>query len=246
VEGDPDPLVFQDSCLLEYDAPDVVTIYEVTLRCASEPSCIDSDVVGVWVLPAPCETDCDNGVDDDGDGFVDCADIDCCWTAPCRGLGEVDCANGVDEDCDGLADCEDDDCACELSLCPSLDCDEDGTANASDCDSADPEVWLVPMDPELRLSKLDPAGLSLSWTDTWQPAGDAGFFDVAVDALDALHADGEAIAPCLFRELFSPRLNIPAPANGSLYLLVRSRNDCTPDPSGWGFDSAGAERPACP
>lgn len=50
---------------------------------------------------------CDNGIDDDGDGLVDCADPDCCGT--CGTCGEV-CDNGIDDDGDGLVDGEDDDC----------------------------------------------------------------------------------------------------------------------------------------
>ena len=68
------------------------------------------------------ETACDNGVDDDLDGQMDCADTDCNGL-PC-GLnclciggkkGEAVCDNGVDDDEDGtpttnLTDCADSDC----------------------------------------------------------------------------------------------------------------------------------------
>lgn len=40
------------------------------------------------VVIAPTERDdatCGNGLDDDGDGAADCADLDCCATAPCAG-----------------------------------------------------------------------------------------------------------------------------------------------------------------
>ncbi len=75
--------------------------------------------------PGPPETDvitgeiCGNDVDDDGDGFIDCDDIECENTAPCvlieqagGAIGEVGlCGNFVDDDGDGLVDCADPECA---------------------------------------------------------------------------------------------------------------------------------------
>lgn len=71
-----------------------------------------------WVLPllVACsdpslvEVDCANGVDDDGDGQIDCADVDCieadlvCETTRDR------CRDGMDNDGDERADCEVDSC----------------------------------------------------------------------------------------------------------------------------------------
>ncbi|MAX09637.1 MAG: hypothetical protein CMG13_02095 [Candidatus Marinimicrobia bacterium] len=68
--------------------------------------------------------DCTNGIDDDGDGFIDCNDFDC----DC-GSGE-DCTNGIDDDGDGYIDCNDFDCDGE-SACPSEICD-DGIDNDGD------------------------------------------------------------------------------------------------------------------
>jgi hypothetical protein len=76
---------------------------------------------------------CDNGTDDDGDGLVDCADVDCA-TAPscCRPRPEV-CTNGVDDDCDRLVDCADPDCRRSPSCCvPSPEVCTDG--RDQDCD----------------------------------------------------------------------------------------------------------------
>ncbi|MFH2007326.1 MAG: hypothetical protein ABI333_12115 [bacterium] len=52
---------------------------------------------------------CDNGVDDDSDGFVDCNDGDCFSSPACGGSPE-NCSNGVDDDQDGQIDCDDLDC----------------------------------------------------------------------------------------------------------------------------------------
>jgi hypothetical protein len=98
--------------------------------------CNDSDAA---VNPGANEV-CDNGVDDDCDGLVDCADGNCDADAACLtctdadgdtynveggGCGPVDCDdadpavnpgtvevcnNGVDDDCDGNVDCDDADC----------------------------------------------------------------------------------------------------------------------------------------
>lgn len=55
--------------------------------------------------PSPTE-DCGNGVDDDGDGRVDCEDADCATARVCQ----EGCDDGFDDDGDGLVDCDDDDC----------------------------------------------------------------------------------------------------------------------------------------
>ncbi|PKN47482.1 MAG: hypothetical protein CVU59_02760 [Deltaproteobacteria bacterium HGW-Deltaproteobacteria-17] len=52
---------------------------------------------------------CDNLVDDDGDGLIDCDDVDCHADEACRTPAEV-CLNLVDDDGDGLTDCFDPDC----------------------------------------------------------------------------------------------------------------------------------------
>jgi len=71
------------------------------------------------------EGDCANGLDDDGDGAVDCDDPDCAGGYPCVSVPpygmpfpyESDCANGLDDDGDGNADCADQDCL-EAPGCP--------------------------------------------------------------------------------------------------------------------------------
>jgi|GEM_PF-5710561 len=74
----------------------------------------------------PVETNCGDGVDNDGDGLIDCEDPDCeCEEGEEEEEEEeedaedccdpdVDCVeicdNGKDDDCDGLTDCDDPDC----------------------------------------------------------------------------------------------------------------------------------------
>ncbi len=53
---------------------------------------------------------CDNGIDDDNDGQVDCTDSDCSEEPICaQPLMEI-CSNGHDDDNDGQSDCADGDC----------------------------------------------------------------------------------------------------------------------------------------
>jgi hypothetical protein len=52
------------------------------------------------------QEDCDNGVDDDGDGLIDCDDPDCVNAPNCREI----CNDGIDNDGDGLIDGEDPNC----------------------------------------------------------------------------------------------------------------------------------------
>ncbi len=76
---------------------------------------------------APFEVDCSNGIDDDGDGLVDCDDPDCQNSNSC--LVEI-CDNGIDDDGDGFIDCADGEClgitAC-VEICDNgIDDDGDG------------------------------------------------------------------------------------------------------------------------
>ncbi len=78
---------------------------------------------------------CANGIDDDGDGLVDCEDPVCTGEVQC--LIEV-CDNGVDDDLDGLADCDDPGCA--VACAPSEECGnglDDDLDGAMDCHDTD-------------------------------------------------------------------------------------------------------------
>ncbi|MDY0000069.1 MAG: trypsin-like serine protease [Polyangia bacterium] len=72
------------------------------------------DTASPFTLQLSCQgsqqENCVNGVDDDGDGDIDCDDQDCVSTSACAPEAE-DCMNGVDDDGDGATDCGDPDCA---------------------------------------------------------------------------------------------------------------------------------------
>ncbi len=85
------------------------------------------------------ETSCTDGKDNDCDGLIDCADLNCKGTASCP--YESSCSDGVDNDGDGLVDCLDPDCQhrdCSATLGAAVCC---GTGtNATVCKNlaADP------------------------------------------------------------------------------------------------------------
>lgn len=76
---------------------------------------------------------CGNGIDDDSDGALDCADLECKDDASCSKDKEI-CNDKKDNDLDGKVDCFDDDCAAQV-ICQE-DCsngeDDDGDS-LTDC-----------------------------------------------------------------------------------------------------------------
>ncbi len=71
----------------------------------------------------PEDTDlaCADGVDNDGDGYFDCDDLDCREGAGVTVCGESTdalCADDLDNDEDGLVDCADPSCAGRTAPCP--------------------------------------------------------------------------------------------------------------------------------
>jgi hypothetical protein len=77
---------------------------------------------------------CNNGIDDDNDSFIDCADLDCLKST----VIECDCTDGIDNDNNSFTDCED--LACLESTKIECDC-SDGIDNDNDsfidCDDVD-------------------------------------------------------------------------------------------------------------
>ena len=66
---------------------------------------------------------CDDGVDNDLDGLVDCADPDCIGFPNCFEGDTVTCTDGIDNDNDGATDCADSDCI-GIGLCGPEICDD--------------------------------------------------------------------------------------------------------------------------
>lgn len=100
------------------------------------------------IPPPPTEINCTNGLDDDGDGKIDCQDTDCSSQPSCQTQPppiETNCTNKIDDDSDLLIDCADPDCighsACQIKpsgpveICNNnLDDDQDGAIDCADSD----------------------------------------------------------------------------------------------------------------
>ena len=86
---------------------------------------------------------CDDGADNDRDGFIDCADADCLLDPACGGPVFEVCDDGVDNDGDRLIDCDDPECAfapicagTERICDDGIDNDGDGRIDCRDPDCA--------------------------------------------------------------------------------------------------------------
>ncbi len=102
-----------------------------------------ADPAPVEDTKAPVESDCTNGVDDDGDGLADCGDSDCALDPSCAPDGNPEntnarCSDWVDNDSDGHIDCDDHDCqggtitACAGSWSGALEPTSAETSGASE------------------------------------------------------------------------------------------------------------------
>lgn len=100
---------------------------------------------------------CDDGIDNDGDGYADCDDAVCYRAETCA--RPEHCSNGLDDDLDGAWDCEDPDCAygpsctyVDLEFCgDGEDNDFDGLI---DCDDSDCNYDSICRDPEALLREF--------------------------------------------------------------------------------------------
>lgn len=81
--------------------------------CCQNGVCLGNCFCGTQVC-SRCGTSkevCNDGLDNDKDGLVDCADQDCAADPTCVQPGvELNCSNGIDDDRDGAVDCQDSDC----------------------------------------------------------------------------------------------------------------------------------------
>ena len=81
--------------------------------CWSGESYISCTIYTLYDCCALCgaegidQATCHDGFDNDGDGFIDCAEPNCAFLAI---GGEASCDDGIDNDCDGGTDCADTDC----------------------------------------------------------------------------------------------------------------------------------------
>lgn len=102
--------------------------------------------LNVQIIENPSEI-CGDGIDNDGDVYVDCADPDCENVGSCVNcngglpptpeLGTGACTDGQDNDCDGLPDCIDPDCSASpyaiTECCNGMDQNDNGIPDDFSC-----------------------------------------------------------------------------------------------------------------
>ena len=115
---------------------------------------------GVAPVESTFAAGCDDKVDNDEDGLVDCLDDDCAIAAPCfENQGGETCSDGDDNDGDGVLDCSDPDCV-EADACQ-----QDTPEGVDTIDTPDTEPPADTPDP-IDTSDTDPAD---SGTDSGEP-----------------------------------------------------------------------------
>ncbi|MBI4602781.1 MAG: hypothetical protein HY721_12560 [Planctomycetes bacterium] len=114
-------------------------------RGASQYPSLGARRITIGKGAVPEEGRCEDGLDNDGDGWHDCQDPDCRDDASCLPTSER-CEDGLDNDRDGLQDCRDPDCSRQA---PCLEVCGDGLDNDLDsrADCEDPECAGVPPCP---------------------------------------------------------------------------------------------------
>ena len=118
----------------------------------------------------PFEIDCDNGIDDDGDGLIDCEDPDCLNSNTC--LVEI-CNNGIDDDGDGFIDCADAECQ-QITTCVEI-CDNGVDDNGDGLvDGEDPQCNSSQGD-EGGLESNRRLGLAIAQRNFVRKKNDVGF-----------------------------------------------------------------------
>lgn len=194
---------------------------------------------GIWDWQArvvPEADNCGDGVDNEGDGLVDCLDPDCVGTPACI----ENCTNGVDDDADGMIDCADADCF-------TSDLDGDTRRDCDDCAPNDPDMWTAPTEVSgVRVARAAPGGavVRISWSDDVLIASGPGtLHDVAAGPLPALRGSGwPAPSDCLADDLPGLEQDDGRPSITSEWYLVRAGGAC--GPGTWG--ATAAPTPGCP
>ena len=140
-----------DRCVRFCEDPDNDGICAPDDICPAGDDRLDSNGNGI---PDACDGPvggevCLNGIDDDRNGLIDCADPICFGLPECTGIFE-NCVNGLDDDGNGLVDCADPfcfglpDCGPAAERCTDLvDNDLDGLVDCLDPDCAGDRSCLL-------------------------------------------------------------------------------------------------------
>jgi hypothetical protein len=111
VKGDYKPtVVYNATLLIEYEDPAMSDQIELCADGLDNDNDLYIDCADTDCYGAWCpETFCFDGQDNDGDGYTDCEDPDCADHIECS-FPDENCVNTIDDDQDGLIDCMDPDC----------------------------------------------------------------------------------------------------------------------------------------
>ncbi len=188
------------------------------------------------------ETNCTDGLDDDGDTLVDCDDPDCAADPACAAPAtETNCTDGLDDDGDTLVDCDDPDCsadpACAAPSVPGDTCADaiavgegstpfDNSVSVSDgpsdCDSnMGADMWFLYTATASGDATIETCGTAGTLDDSVLIVYDSAACPQAGDACLASDDDG-----CTTPN-FSSTVTIPVTAGESYYVQVGGWNGAT-------------------
>ncbi|MFH1215134.1 MAG: hypothetical protein V1706_01390, partial [Pseudomonadota bacterium] len=131
--------IYSVQLLLEYENPAVSTQAELCMDGMDNDGDGAIDCADSDCGGAWCpEANCTDGLDNDEDAYVDCGDPDCAGAVNCLPDAEI-CTDGIDNDGDGIVDCADENCRGDAACIPEV-C-SDGIDNNGDgiVDCDDPE-----------------------------------------------------------------------------------------------------------
>jgi CSLREA domain-containing protein len=159
----------------------------------------------------------------------------------------------VDGDRDALADCD----VGAVEVDWGADSDGDGVGDTgggsggggADCAPTDPTVFAPPPEPSIRVARSGAGDDAVvSWTDMTAESGSSTTAAIAGETLDALRTARSADGPCLITGVTGLAwTDTRTITSGGFYYLVKGMNACRASGTGgWGHDSMGTERPACP
>jgi hypothetical protein len=143
--------------------------------------------------PPAVETDCTDGVDNDGDLVFDCGDADCKDDPACQPDGRPEntaerCSDWVDNDGDGYIDCEDEDCAGTSACMGSWDREVAGEPGPSGSGSGATGTGAAPAGTIDTSGKTDEELLA--------ELEDAGGERDNVTCSDGIDNDGDGLIDC--------------------------------------------------
>lgn len=181
---------------------------------------------GVSIDEGAEPSQCDDGEDNDGDGFTDCTDQGCWGTSACiEGDESGDCGDGLDNDQDGWVDCDDQDCW-GLEGCAEGETDADADADAdTDTDSdadADTDVDILVYVNELLASNSSTNADEGGGYDDWFELYNASDVGVSLDGWAVAEDEDEPDA-CPLQD------GLSIPAGGWLLLWADGDTDAGAD-----------------